>query len=355
MQWAGLEVALYGRFSVGAKARLGGAILAAGGALSRDLTRRSALLVVGALAYPLIDSGALARRLADAATLKARVLGEHGLATLLAGKAGDQPATFPLAAAVQNGPLRQEDAAILAAFDLIHLEGAHCRFADASVLRTASELAQGGRRLSDIVRILVEARAAPVGRRKLVLAEHGEAALQWDDGLSTLSGQGLLDLDAEHVSADAWFEAAAEAEAEGDAALALRLYNRAADADRRDALAPYNAGNLLLAMQRWDEAAFAYQQALRRDPGFTEARYNLAQVWEALERPEAAARELEALLQLEPAHADALFNLAQLRLATGRLAEAEGLYTRFLAAAPAPEWAQKARKGLAYCRQAGAR
>lgn len=354
MEWAGAEVALYGRFTTGSRERLTQAITAAGGAVVRDLTRRSAVLAVGGMAHGLIARGALARRLEQAQQRGVQVLGERRLAAALAGDAPGPPATFPIATALQTGPLTAQDAAMLAAFDVIRLEGDCCRFADAGVLRTASDLATAGCGLAEIVRILDEARAAPPGRRKLVLADDGAAALQWEDGLSTLDGQGLLALEAEHVSADSWFEAALEAEAEGAFPLAVRLFNRAADADRRDPLAPYNAGNLLLAQQHYEEAAIAYQRALRRDAAFPEARYNLAQALEALGRLEAAARELEGTLALDPLHPDALFNLAQLRLAEERLAEAETLYARFLATSPTPEWAEKARKGLAYCRGAGA-
>jgi len=352
MEWVGSEIALYGRFSAGGKERLTRAIAAAGGSVARDLTRRSKVLCVGGMAHGLIARGALARRLDEATRRGAQVVGERRLAAMLAGQDPGPPPTFPLTTALQAGPIDAADAAMLAAFDLIRVEGAYCRFSDAAILRSAGELAAAGRGLAEIVRILDEARTAPPGRRKLVLAEDGAAALQWEDGLSTLDGQGLLALEGEHVSADAWFEAALEAEAEGEFPLAVRLFNRAADADRRDPLAPYNAGNLLLAQERFTDAMRAYQQALRRDPTFPEARYNLAQALEVMGRAGAAAKELEETLALEPSHADALFNLAQLRLACGQWGEAQALYARFLETAPSPDWAEKARKALAYCRQA---
>src|SRR5580692_8336795 len=59
-------VALYGRFSAGERDRLQRDILSGGGVVARDLTRRSDLFVVGALATALVDSGALGARLAAA-------------------------------------------------------------------------------------------------------------------------------------------------------------------------------------------------------------------------------------------------------------------------------------------------
>ena len=61
------SVALYGRFSPGQRERLVREITQRGGSVVRDLTRRSDMLVVGALAATLIDSGMLDKRLRTAA------------------------------------------------------------------------------------------------------------------------------------------------------------------------------------------------------------------------------------------------------------------------------------------------
>lgn len=348
MPLAHRTVALYGRFSAGARARFAAAVTAAGGAVARDLTRRCDALVVGAQALPLLESGALARRLEQAHARAAAIFGERRFAAYLAG-AAEAPASYPLAVALAQCGLSEADALALAAFDLLQLEGAQCSFADAQTLRAAGELAAAGRSLGQIVRALCELRdAAPGGRRRLVAAPGG-AALAWEDGLSTLSGQGLLPLAGESPELEDLFEAAAAAEADGDFALAERLYARCARLDRKDPAAPYNQANALFALARFQEAALAYQQALARDPELAEARYNRAQALEALGRAGEAADELQAALASEPTYAEALFNLAQLRFAAGRLGEARALYERFLAAGPAPEWAAKARRALAYC------
>ena len=44
-----------------------------------------------------------------------------------------------------------------------------------------------------------------------------------------------------------------------------------------------------------------------------------------------------------------MFNLAQLRMKAGELAAAKGLYERYLALGPPPEWAETARKAVLYC------
>jgi hypothetical protein len=343
-------IALYGRFSPGARDRLQKTIAAAGGEAPRDLTRRSDLLVVGALALPLIDSGALAARLHAARARGAPVMSERAFVDALAGRLAKGAATAPLAAALAGTPLSREDADVLAAFDLIRLEGELTGFGDQRTLRAAADLIGAGRSLGEATRILARARdLAPRGRHTIVLTPAGEAALQWADGLTSLEGQGLLPLDEDHAGVDDLFEAAAVAEAEGDMAEAARLYDLCTRADRTDAIAPYNLGNIRLAQGAHHEAGLAYLVALARDPRFTEARYNLAQALEGAGKVAAAAEELSRVLAAEPDHADALFNLAQLRMREGALAEARGLYERYLGLGPPEAWAKVARQAIRYC------
>jgi tetratricopeptide (TPR) repeat protein len=343
-------VALYGRFSPGVRDRLSRAIVRGGGAVARDLTRRSDVLVVGALATALAQSGALGARLRTAAERGVPVLSERAFAAALAGEAGETASTLPLATALAQTALTADDAEILAAFDLIALQSGCCRFGDAGVIRTAADLIARDRSLADAVRILRRARElSPQGRHKIVLTPSGEAALQWQDGLTTLEGQGLLALDEGHAGVDELFEAAALAEADGDLGEAARLYDLCARADRGDAIAPYNLGNIRLAQGAHDQAALAYQQALARDGGFVEARYNLAQALEAGGKTAAAAAALAAVLEADPAHSDAVFNLAQLRMKAGEMGEAKALYERYLTLGPPDDWAATARKAILYC------
>jgi len=343
-------IALYGRFSPGARERLAGQVLAGGGTVARDLTRRSDVLVVGGQAAALADGGALGARLAAAREREVPVFGERSFAAALAGEDPHAGATAPLAAALAQSGLAHEDAELLAAFDLITLGADACRFGDPKTMRAAAELLAAGRSPGETVRLLAQARdKAPRGRHRVVPAHAGAAALQWDDGRTTLEGQGLLPLDEDPASLEDLFEAAALAEAEGDDDNAARLYDLCARADRADAIAPYNFGNIRLGQGAHDEAVMAYRRALARDARFAEARYNLAQALEASGKAADAAVELSRLLELDPGHADALFNLAQLRLKTGDLAAARSLFERYLVLEPPDDWAVTARKAVAYC------
>jgi tetratricopeptide (TPR) repeat protein len=345
-------IALYGRFSPGARERLERSIIRQGGTVTRDLTRRSDCLVIGSLATPLVDSGALAARLRSARDRGVSVLGERAFAAALSGKAKPPP-TLPLATALGEAAISADELGILAAFDLIQLTAECVAFGDKTVLQTAAELVSAGRTFGDVIRILCRTRdISPRGRHRLVLTNGGATALQWTDGLTSLEGQGLLPFDEANATLDDLFEAASVAEGEGHLDQAAHLYDLCVRADRKDAIAAYNMGNIRLAQGAHGEAALAYQQALARDPKLTEARYNLAQALEEAGKIIEAREELTKLLVIEPGHADALFNLAQLQLVGGEAVQAKELYERYLALGPPEPWAVKARRAIRLCEAA---
>ena len=350
MDLNGRSVALYGRFSPGARDRLQRNIVKAGGAVARDLTRRSDLLVIGAMATSLVDSGALQTRLDAAKGRNLPIISETAFMRTLDGVTPDT-ATFPLATALSQSGLSRADAEMLAAFDVAVIADEKTRFADPGVMRTAADLLAGGRSLGDVVQILRRARdLSPQGRRRITLTSDGEAVLNWADGhTSTLEGQGVLPLDEGQATVEDLFEAATLAEADDDLDEAARLYDLATRADRGDAIAPYNLGNIRLAQESFDQASLAYQLALARDPKFVEARYNLAQALESSGKLDAATTELNRVLSLDPQHADAVFNLAQLEMKAGRVEAAKGLYERYLALDPPADWAATARRAIQYC------
>ena len=350
MDVRGRAVALYGKFPPGVRDRLKREIIRGGGEVARDLMRRSDVFVVGSLAAALIGSGALTARLRSARARGVPVLGERAFGAALAGASTLGDATLPLSTALAQTTLTQDDADVLAAFDLILVADDKCRFGDAGAIRTAGDLLGHGRTLADTVRILARARdLSPSGRHRIVLTPSGDAALQWQDGLTTLEGQGYLPLDEDHASVDDLFEAAALAEANGELDEAARLYDMCGRADRGDAIAPYNLANIRLAQGAHDQAVLAYQRALSRDGGFVEARYNLAQALEAAGKMDAATVELSRILDADPTHSDAIFNLAQLRMKAGEMGLAKGLYEQYLALHPPDDWAAMARKAIVYC------
>ncbi|HEY2886699.1 MAG TPA: tetratricopeptide repeat protein [Rhizomicrobium sp.] len=344
------SVALYGRFSPGQRDRLGREITQRGGFVARDLTRRSDVLVIGASSTALIDTGSLFSRVRTANTRQMPVWGERSFAAAIANEERRETAMLPLTQALARTSLGHDDAALLAAFDLVVLENDTCRFGDASTLRTAADLLAQGRSRGEVVRILLRARdLAPSGRHKIVLLPSGSAVLQWDKGVTTLDGQGFLPLEGAHATLDDTFEQAELAESRGEHDRAARLYETCAQADRGDPIASFNLGNIRLAQSRYAEASLAYQQALSRDANFDEARYNLSLAYEATGEPNRAATELRRVIEHDASYADALFNLARLQMKGGELASAKSLYEQYLALNPPAEWAATARKAITYC------
>jgi tetratricopeptide (TPR) repeat protein len=342
------SIALYGRFSAGQRDRLQHQIVQRGGNVARDLTRRSDLLVIGTLAVALIDCGALIARIKSAKARGVPVLGERAFSAALNGES-TVPSTLPLANALASTSLNLDGPDILAAFDLIALQGDKISFGDARTLRTAEEILEQGRSLADAVRILLQAEHAPIGRHKLVLMPTGSALLQWEHGLSTLEGQGLLPLDSAQGGIDELFDAAQISEASGDFDEASRLYDMCARAERTDAIALYNLGNIRLAQGANSEAVLAYRRAISRDADFVEARYNMALALESSGKLNEALEELALVLNLDPKYSDAVFNRAQMLMKRGDIAGAKELYLRYLELDPPIDWAATARKAITYC------
>ena len=95
MELSGRAFALYGRFSPGVRDQLQKAITAGGGFVARDLTGRSQVLVIGALASSLIESGALGARIASARERGLRVMAERVFRDDLAGNDEGEAPTLP--------------------------------------------------------------------------------------------------------------------------------------------------------------------------------------------------------------------------------------------------------------------
>ena len=70
----------------------------------------------------------------------------------------------------------------------------------------------------------------------------------------------------------------------------------ASDADRRDALAHYRAGQEFLSAEQWDKAVTSFQSAVKFDPLFTDAHYGLGQAFMGLKQYASAVQAFERCL-----------------------------------------------------------
>lgn len=336
------KITLFGRFRLMPRAEIEQALAERGIRTVKDLTRQTSMLAVGVGATNLISRGVLIKRLTEARERDIPVLSERRLLDWING-AIDVEATLQLSHVAKHASDTLVD--LLNAFGLISLVEGKVRFEDVDALRNASDLEARGMEPTQIIEALTLRATAPIGRHRVGVDALGRAVLEWGDIQTTLSGQGMLPLDDFEVLDDL-FDAALEAEANGDLITARRHYETCARADRRDAIALFNLGNVCMDLGDERSAQLAFERAIARDPNFAEARFNLAGVLEALGKQRAALIQLKRTLDVAPDYADALFNLAQLELATGDIDAAEALFKKYVSLAGSDVWREKARKAL---------
>lgn len=342
-------ITLFGRFRLLPREDIARLLSASGARQNKDLTRRTDLLAVGSGALNLVPGGSLGRRLSAATERGVPVVGEARLLADLREEPRPE-ATLDPGSVARVSP---ELLALLNAFDLVEMEGGKVRFQDADTLRTAADLSDQGFEPAAILKTLKDRRNAPRGRHKLAVGADGTPVLEWEDGLTTLTGQGLLPLD-EGDDLETLFDAAMEAEAAGLLDEAARLYDTCARSDRKDAIAPFNLGNVQTALGEADAARLSYQRAIARQANFPDAHHNLALALEAAGDTEGAKAHLETALRQDPDYAEALYNLAQLEMAADRLDAARRHFARFVEMGSAePHLRDQAKRAVAVIERSG--
>jgi tetratricopeptide (TPR) repeat protein len=248
----------------------------------------------------------------------------------------------------QSG-LAAENLDLLALFDAFEHDAEPFSFRDLILAKKYAGLAAGGAGWGAIARSVH--RSGPVASLTAlslhtdgaeVFARHGE-------NFAELDGQHLLPLDEqEDAAAEEFFEAAEDAENEGQLADAALYYGRCLALDPGDSVAAFNRANCLREIGDLDEAAHGYAQALKLDAGFVEAWFNFAGLLKARGQLAAARMHLQRAIAIDPAYADAVYNLATLEYESGELAEARRWWSRYLELDGASEWARLAARGIQY-------
>jgi tetratricopeptide (TPR) repeat protein len=325
-----------------------------GGKPREGVTRRTDVLIVGELGWPLLDDGRPSASLAQARSYRVPIASERQFLAWLGRSAPDEQAksyTADQLAALSKLPPEIVDQ--LAMFGLIEARNGLYGFRDLAAARQVAVLLAAGTKLSVITRSLNEIRKwlpdAGLANLKLAPESSDRVLVEQMQGRVDRTGQFVLDVETPADAADAVFEQAQVAEEHNELAEAERLYRRVMKMDASDPAAPFNLGNVLHAGSRNLEAEAAYRAAVKADPAYAPAWYNLAHVLEDQRRTAEAVDCLKRAVDADPTYADAMFNLGLFLQRLDAHAEAAAWWRRYLEVDRSSQWAAHAKRALKYC------
>jgi len=325
-----------------------------GGTPSPAVTKRTQVLIVGELGWPLLDDGRPSNKLSRATEYGIPIVSERRFLEWI-GKAvpnnvqktysADQLAAL---SKMSIGMIRE-----LSQLSLLDERDGRFGFRDLASARQIARLLNDGVRLSEIIRAVSEVRKwlpdAGLSAVRLHAGALSDVQVEQPSGRIDRYGQFVLAVDVARDDPDELFDRAHAAQQMGDIAEAERLYRLLMRSAPTDASAPFNLGNMLRAAARTVEAEAALRAATRANPAFADAWYNLADLLDDQARPEAAVECLRKALLVAPDYVDAMFNLALLLQRKGAYAEAADYWRQYLASDHASEWAARARRSLKFC------
>ena len=325
-----------------------------GGTARRGVTKKTAILVVGQLGWPLMADGQPSRSLSQAKSYGVPVASERQFLEW-AGRAvpGDQLRTYSAAQISSLSGLPPDVVGLVTAFGLLDSRNGQYGFADMAAARQLKDLFNSGATLSTITKSLHDIRkwlpGAALSSLRLYPSSSDVVLVEHMKGRTDKTGQYVLSVDASKDDPDELFEQAQSAEEKNDVETALRLYGKLMRIDPNDPAIPFNLGNLLRSLGKKVEAEAAYRAATKADPRFAEAWYNLADILDEQNQPDKAVVCLTRALDADPDYADAIFNLGLLHQRCGQHADAVKFWRRYLALDKESPWAIRAKRALKFC------
>jgi tetratricopeptide (TPR) repeat protein len=330
------SVAFTGRLACMTRAEAFEVVRQHGGTPSKAVTKRTKLLIVGELGWPLLDDGRPSNKLTLVRSYSVPVVSERRFLEWIGKFIPDNAnKTYSVDQLASLSGLSGEKIQELAQLSLL------------------DELLADGVRLSEIIRSVNEIRKwlPDIGLASVRLHPGPCDSLEVEQagGRTDKHGQFVLAVDDCRHNPDDLFASAQVAEEIGDIAEAERFYRVLMKSDPTDPTAAFNLGNMLRAHGRNVEAEAVLRAATRIDPAFAEAWYNLGDLLDEQGRCEVAIECLRKTLQVAPDYADAMFNLALLLQRRNECAEAAIYWRRYLAFDGQSEWATRARRSLKFC------
>ena len=352
------SVAFTGRLACMNRAEAFEVVRQHGGAPSQAVTKRTDLLIVGELGWPLLDDGRPSNKLTRATAYRIPVVSERRFLEWIGKAAPDGlQKTYSGEQLGALSKLSSETIQELVQFGLLDERGGSFGFRDLASARQIAKLLADGVRLSEIVRGVSEIRRwlpeAGLSSVRLCPGPGNTLEVEQPGGRTDKRGQFLFAVGGPEQSPDDLFARARSAEQGGDIVEAERLYRLLIKIDPADASTPFNLGNMLRSHGRNVEAEAALRAATQIDPLFAEAWYNLGDLLDDQGRSESAIEILRKALRVAPNYADAMFNLALLLQRENRYVEAANYWRRYLANDAQSDWAARARRSLKFCEMQG--
>src|SRR5215472_15023618 len=348
------SVAFTGRLACMTRAEAFEVVRQRGGTPSEAVTKRTKLLIVGELGWPLLDDGRPSNKLSRANAYGIPVANERRFLEWI-GKAVPDSVhkTYSADQLAALSKLSSDMILKLAQLGLLDERGGRFGFRDLASARQIAKLLADGVRLSEVIRAVSQIRKwlpdVGLANVRLHAGPHCGLEIEQPGGRTDQHGQFVLAVDQSQNNPDDLFEQAQSAEEAGEIAEAERLYRILMKSDPTDASAPFNLGNLLRANGRNVEAEATLRTATRVDPTFADAWYNLSDLLDEQGRVEAAIECLRTALRVAADYADAMFNLALLLQRNNQYVEAAEYWRRYLASDCQSDWAGRARRSLKFC------
>ena len=348
------SIAFTGRLACMSRAEAFDVVRQRGGTPSPAVTKRTKVLIVGELGWPLLDDGRPSNKLSRATEYGIPVVSERRFLEWI-GKAAPESVQKTYSAdqlaalsKMSIGMIRE-----LAQLSLLDERDGRFGFRDLASARQIAKLLNDGVRLSEIIRAVGEIRKwlpdVGLAAVRLHAGALSDVQIEQPGGRTNKYGQFVLAVDGAREDPDELFDRAHAAEQMRDITEAERLYRLLMKSDPTDASAPFNLGNMLRSAARSVEAEAALRAATRANPAFAEAWYNLADLLDDQGRSQAAVECLRKALAVAPDYIDAMFNLALLLQRNGAFTEAAGYWRQYLNSDRASEWAMRARRSLKFC------
>ena len=248
-------VAFTGRLACMTRAEAFEVVRKHGGAPSQAVIRRTNLLIVGELGWPLLDDGRPSNKLTRATTYGIPVVSERRFLEWI-GKAVPDGLQKTYSGEQLGAPskLSSETIQELVQFGLLDERGGSFGFRDLASARQIAKLLADGVRLSEIVRGVSAIRRwlPEVGLSNVRLRPGPGNTVEVEQPGRRIDkhGQFLFAVDGSEQSPDDLFARTQSAEQSGDIVEAERVYRLLIRSDPADASAPFNLGNMLRAHAR---------------------------------------------------------------------------------------------------------